>query len=247
MRYAYSAFILLVLLSSCTPLRVVRVEPVSKDFQYDYGQQVVTESIPTASVAVSYYDATAQYLVFNMSVENTGDYAINFDAASCQLVPDVGPVSSAIDPEVQLLSMDMDQMQRARKQRTFAWVGAGLLVAGVVADASGLVGGAGDAVGNISLAEELALSTADAVVFTVANTVAQNSRVAGAEPSSEIPVPESRYFWLDHSLRITTIQPGERAFGKVVFPRNDEATNFSLQVRIEDQVLTVPFKQKVFR
>lgn len=250
MRHFYLSLSLLFLLSSCTPLRVVRLAPAVESTEYDYGQPVLRQNTTDAEVTVSYYDATPNYLVFNLMVENKGDANFNFDPASCLLVPDVGPVTAAINPEVQLLSMDMDEMKRSRTQRTLAWVGAGLLVAGVAADVAGdglLGNGAEGVANNVSFAEELAFSTVDAVVFTVANTTTANSRVANALPADQVPIPESRIFWLDHSLRITTVRPGEIAFGKVVFPRNDQATNFSFQVDVNDRKLKFPYDQQVFR
>lgn len=243
------AFSFLIVLSSCTPLRVVRLEPdPSASVEYDYGEKVVTETTRSADIRVSYYDATPNYLVFNMSVANTSDAPLVFDPAESQIVPDVGPVSSAIDPEVQLLSMDLDNLRRAKNQRTMAWVGAGLLVAGAVADVSvGGFGGGEGLVNGTSFAEELAFATTEVLTFAVIDGATRPNRMLGNAPLQELPVPESRQFWLDHSLRITTIQPGETAFGKLVFVRNDEASEFSVQVSVDGQTVRFPFDQKVFR
>ncbi|MEM6770668.1 MAG: hypothetical protein AAF597_08805 [Bacteroidota bacterium] len=243
MKPFYFVCLALIFLSSCTPLRVVRLAPVEETGEYSYGQQLVRKTASAAEVTVSYYDASPSYLVFNVSVENRGDRPINFDPVSCSLVPDVGTEQRAIDPEFQLLAMDIEQMRQTRKNRTMAWVGAGLMVAGAVA---GATIDAGEGVANIGLAEELALTVVDATAFAVVQSVA-NSNARNNAPLEEIPVPESRFFWLDHSLRITTIQPGEVAFGKVVFPRNDEASKFSFRTEVDGVFFEVPFNQQVFR
>lgn len=244
MKYIFYLSFFLILLSSCTPLRVVRLAPAVETTEYSYGEKIVRQRASTSEVAVSYYDASPRYLVFNVSVENKGDYPITFDPTTCVLRPDIGVEQQAIDPEFQLLSMDMETMRQTRKNRAMTWIGAGLMVAGAVAGAG--IDNGGEAVGNLALAEELAFTAADIAVFAVAQSTAEaNSR--NNPPPQDIPVPENRYFWLDHSLRITTIQPGEVAFGKVVFLRNDEASSFTFRALVDGVDFAVPFTQKVFR
>lgn len=244
MKHLYYLLFSLVLLSSCTPLRVVRLSPAVETAEYSYGEQLVRQSSRAAEVTVSYYDASRSYLVFNVSVENKGDAPITFDPATCKLAADVGPEVLAIDPEFQLLTMDIDNMRQERKSRAMAWVGAGLMVAGAVAGAS--IDGGESSIANLGIAEELALSAVDATVFAVVQSTNNANARANAVPA-DIPVPENRFFWLDHSLRITTIQPGEVAFGKVVFPRNDIASLFTFKAEVDGGIFEVPFTQKVFR
>ncbi len=244
MRPIYFLLFFLVLFTSCTPLRVVRLDPAVETEEYSYGQKIVRQTERFAEVAVSYYDASQSYLVFNVSVENKGDQAINFDPASCVLSPDIGVDQLAVDPEFQLLSMDMESMRQIRKNRTLAWVGAGLMVAGAVAGA-GIDGGEGG-INSLTLAEELAFTAADVAVFAIAQNSVEANRRNNPAPQ-DIPVPENRFFWLDHALRITTIQPGEVAFGKVVFLRNDAASSFNFKAMVDGYEFSVPFTQKVFR
>ncbi len=238
----------LLLITACTPLRVVRVEPEEATAAYSYGNKVYQASTDELAVAINYYDASPQYLVFDLAVENTGEEAFDFSPESCQLVPDIGPASPAIDPELQLLSMDLEHMDRQRNRRTWSYIGAGVAIAGIVAGSVGdpVVGGEG-AIGN-AFAEQLTLTTVDALVFAVVSSSDGQESVERRVPSgSEVPVPENRYFWLDHSLRVTTIRPGETAFGKVVFPRNDQATRFDFQVSVRGETFSFPFRQQVFR
>jgi len=245
MRYLFFIVTVMFAFSSCTPLRVVRLEPTVETQEYDYGAKVVRTASADAEIVVSYYDASPAYLVFNLAIENKGSTALTFDPVSCQLIPDIGAAAFAIDPEMQLLSMDIESMQRTRRSRALTWVGVGLAVTGVALDATNALGAAeGVASGNFT--EQLAVNAADAIVFSVANANnAANARIAA--PPQDIPVPENRFFWLDHSLRVTTIQPGEVAFGKVVFPRNDQASLFNFSIDIDGGTIEVPFRQTVFR
>ncbi|MEL7163332.1 MAG: hypothetical protein AAFN92_21420, partial [Bacteroidota bacterium] len=73
-------FVLAILfLSACTPLRVVRIEPENEPTSYHYGEKIVTHEQAELSVSASYYDASENYLVFNLEVENLGDEPFNFD------------------------------------------------------------------------------------------------------------------------------------------------------------------------
>ncbi|MBC6993003.1 hypothetical protein QWY85_14075 [Neolewinella lacunae] len=250
MKYFYLCIALALTVSSCTPLRVVRLEPEETPSAYSYGDKILQRYAGDVGVAVSYYDATPQFLVFNLTVENTGDEAFDFSPEGCLLVPDVGPVSRAINPEEQLLSMDIDNMERLRNGRAWAWIGAAVVVAGTVAavtvDAPALDNGVAS-VGS-SFAQDLAINTASALAFGIAEgTDVRDYRMHYLPAAGEIPVPENRYFWLDHSLRITTIEPGQKAFGKIVFPRNDEASKFLLRVEAKGEEFEFPFSQRVFR
>jgi hypothetical protein len=218
------------LLSACTPLRIVRLEPDSKDTTYRYGEKVATNETAGAKIDVSYYDASPRFVVFN-----------------CLLVPDVGPVNQAIDPEVRLLSMDIKTIQDQRTTRTLAWVGAGIIVAGVAVDlANG--GGADNFDAGSYFAADLALTSAQNLAFIVVDAKDERDYVRNAVPfDDEIPGPANRYFWLDHALRITTLQPGQKVFGKIAFPRNDEATTFSFNVIVNGVDFKVPFNQLLFK
>lgn len=248
MKYLYTLVFATILFTACTPLRVVRLEPEAEPDHYRYGEKILVEEQSDVAVSVSYYDASPNYIVFNMEVENKGKEAFNFDPAECLLVPDVGPVGSAIDPEMELLSMDVNTIQREKSRRTWAWIGAGALVAGTVISITDGADIADFGPGGNSFAGELALSVTENLAFAIINANAgADFRRNGIPYEGEIPVPENRFFWLDHALRITTIQPGETAVGKVVFPRNDEATSFSFNLSVEGREFTFPFSQRVFK
>ncbi|WP_273444241.1 hypothetical protein [Neolewinella agarilytica] len=248
MKPLFTLVLLALLISSCTPLRVVRLEPDAEPDHYRYGEKIVTDEQADVAVAVSYYDASPNYIVFNLEVENKGTEPFNFDPATCLLVPDVGPVSLAIDPEMELLSMDIQTIQQEKTRRTWGWIGAGALVAGTVVAITSDAGLEGlDPVGS-SFASELAFSVTENLAFAVVNAQAASDFRRNAIPyADEIPVPENRFFWLDHAVRYTTIRPGEKAVGKVVFPRNDEAAAFSFNLEVQEKDFRFPFSQRVYK
>lgn len=248
-------FALALLLASCSPLRVVRVSPeesapVSK---YLYGNAVLSDTQEGVQVDVSYYDASPEVVVFNLDLTNNTDGPINFDPVSAALVDDFGKVNRALDPEAELLGMDIRVMKRAKNQRTMAWVGAGLVVAGaavaIATDAGSSTAGGG---GQAAVADagggsfyNFSVDLANLVSWTVYDR--QNERERHYALPEDIPTPDSRYFWLDHAFRLTTVGPGETAVGKVVFARNDAATSYDFTLGVEGRNFSFPFVQQVFR
>lgn len=247
MKQLYLSLVLAFLCFSCAPLYVVRLEPEQTPTRIEYGEKVLTDQQGDIAVSLSYYDANREFLVFNLEVINNGDRPFDFDPATCELAGDAGPVSRAIDPELQLLTMDIETVREAKNQRTWAWIGGGIAVAGLVAGVT-LDNAALATETSGILATELALNIAEVATFTVVDAAINRNAARNFAPTGgEVPVPQNRYFWLDHALRITTIAPGQRAFGKIVFPRNDDARRFSLKVDANGRLFSFPFEQRVFR
>ncbi len=238
------------LFSSCLPMQVVRLEPEAEVDTYRYGEKIVVAESTTARVEVSYYDASPKFIVFNMEVENTGTEAFNFDSGACTLVPDVGPVRSAIDPEMQLLSMDLNSVKEARKAEIIGWAGAGLAIVSTVAAYVdlGSATDAGSSIGTL-LASDALFNTTN-LAFTLIDFSAnstENVQRNAIPLQGEMPLPSNRFFWLDHAVRLTTVKPGQRIVGKVAFERNDQASNFSFNVTVAGEEFQFPFSQRLFK
>jgi len=110
----FTGIILSVLCTACATPFVARLEPETKEFSYRNGEKLVAQASDEAKVTLSYYDSSPKYVVFHLEVENVGTASFNFDPVSCLLIGDVGGVQQAIDPEVQLLSMDLEAAKERR-------------------------------------------------------------------------------------------------------------------------------------
>lgn len=239
------------LLSSCgKPLQVVRVTPAAEQDvdRYRYGNPVQSLSQDEVTVEVSYYDASADYLVFDAEVINESEEDILFDPAETYLSLAQGIRIPAVDPEFQLLSMDLETVTRQRNARVMAWVGAGVLVA---ASAYAIANGdfqSTDAPSNAAVVADLGLQVVDAMTFAVVNEDQTVLRRHYVPAEGEIPAPDNRFFWLDYSFRKTTLRPGESAVGKLVFPRADDHLDFQLAIPVaERDTFIFPFTQRIFR
>ncbi|PPK86528.1 hypothetical protein CLV84_3459 [Neolewinella xylanilytica] len=251
MKHLYLISLSVFLLHACgRPLQVVRVEPAFEHEidRYRYGNPVQSSTNGAVTVEVSYYDASDNYLVFDTEVVNESDEAILFDPAESYLEFPLGQRISAIDPEFQLLSMDLKSVEQARTARTLAWAGAAVLVA---ASAYSLANGGGsipEPTTNATVVADLGFQVADAMTFAVLqreNDILQRNWVPAGQ---DIPGPDNRYFWLDYSFRKTTLRPGESAVGKLLFPRSDDHPQFQVAVPVDElATFNFQFAQRIFR
>jgi|GEM_PF-2667048 len=242
MKHLIAFFLFSLLLGSCASPYVARLEPKDETSVYRYGEKLVTKADGQAEVTVSYYDSSPKYVVFHLGVKNTGDAPFNFDPATCLLVGDAGPVQQAIDPEVQLLATDLQTIKDIRSNQVFAIASVAASLTGAVLAGTGGVGRA-DAL----FYGETALYAAGDLGYVMDGYNPEDEVVRGVITplNGNEPAPNSRYFWLDYAFRITTINPGQSAFGKIAFERNDAATNLLFKVAVQGKEFTFPFSQKL--
>jgi hypothetical protein len=246
-----TALLLLLLLSACVPAKIVRVEPANDAdvSRYFYGAPMLERQSEEVAIEIGFYDADKQFLVFSLELENTSSEDIEVDPRDIFLAPDVGGELRAIDPEIERLGMDMNDSRQTANRKTAALILGAAAVAGAVATiVNDDIDNAADVGNNLELAYDL-------------NTTLNFSGLAvdalylGTQPSNYYYVPDSdalpptfdRLFWLDHSLRRTTIRPGERVYGKVVFPRVDEAVDVEIVVPVAGRNYRFPFVQRLYR
>ena len=177
-------------------------------------------------------------------MDNIGSAPFNFDPATCLLVGNAGPVREAIDPELQLLATDLEARKTLRNDQILGLTGTALNVAGAVLAATN-----GVAPADALFYTEVGLNTAMDLSFNLVRPDAHDEVARGAALplGGAEPAPDSRYFWLDYAFRLTTIDPGKSAFGKIAFERNDEATEFVFKVTVEGEEFSFPFTQKLFK
>ncbi|WP_116105590.1 hypothetical protein [Lewinella sp. IMCC34191] len=252
MKHLYlPALAILLLLSACgKPLQVVRISPAAEQDidRYRYGNPVQSLRQDEVTVEVSYYDASDDYLVFDAEVINESTEDILFDPVEAYLQLAADAQIPALDPEFQLLSMDLESVSRQRSARVMAWAGAAVLVAASAYAISKSGGSVAEVPTDATLVADLGIQVADAMTFAV---LQQNQNLLQrnyAPTEEEIPAPDNRYFWLDYSFRKTTLRPGESAVGKLVFPRADMEVNFQLAVPVIGRPpYTFNFTQRIFR
>lgn len=247
MKRLYFLLLLIFLGTACAPIRVVRLEPAEPESSSRllYGNAVLSQWTTDARVDLSYYDTSNDYLIFHLEIENQSRQAFDFNPAEITLNTNLGEIRRAIDPEVQLLSMDLDHARQRSNQRAMTWVSGSLAVLGTVASIVAETADNPTVADDNALIADVSFDLAESLTFININTNNQIIRYQML-PQEEIPAPDSRFFWLDHSLRITTVRPGETVMGKVAFPRADKANFFTVEVPLQGQRLSYEFRQRVF-
>ena len=244
MKHLYLPLLLALLTSACSPLTVLRIQPTdeARIDRYLYGAAVQTQRIGDLEVSASYYDADRRSVVFDLEFYNAGDRPILYDPVRTWLLEPDGSASEAIDPELQLFSMDIREVKNIRTSRimTAASIAtlAGSLALGSVGDAGAGVTDANLYVTGQQLATDFVYLSIDVAATTVL------SRQRAALPDDNFP---SREFWLRHSMRKTTIRPGERAFGKLVFKRQYGEGYIQLVTEVEDREVAFDFVKREYR
>lgn len=239
-------FLFVVALTSCTPLRVVRLEPAaSEPFDYYYGRRIMTSERSDAKLAVNYDENTRDYLIFTIDVVNQGEEPILVDPAACVLESNHGLALPAVDPEEELFRRDIAEIRSQRNQRI---AGAALLTAATVV---AVTTGTGPATG-AATTEQVATTTAADVTLGVTDAINNSIFLFyGADRRTWVndgPAdPTLDDFWLNRSLRITTVPPGKAVAGQVVFPRNDYSTMLRLSCEVEGTVHDFELDQTIFR
>ncbi len=219
----------------------MRVSPADASLvdRYLYGSAIQKLNSDIASVELGYYDNDRRHLLFDISITNNSDLAFDFDPATIYLSPNNGlPAVPAIDPEMQVLSMDLKAASRERTARILGGIAVAASVVSIAVDAA-----PSPVADQLTLGEAFAIDMAAQVPYLLLDLTAPRVVANDMVPSS----PVSRVFWMDVAMRITTIRPGETALGKIAFPRTDKAANFDIVVPVGTQTLYFPFQQQIMR
>ncbi len=255
MKTTLPCFALLLLFVSCaTPQSIVRVEPQAEradlTSRYFYGIQIIGQTIGEMTAEAGFYDAEPDFLIFHIELENISTTeAYDLDPADFYLRTGEDNRIRAIDPEVQRLGMDVEQSINVAKQKN-ANLAMGLLAIG----ATVAVGVADfNQAGAVAADNANAIATVANVSLDVATTAAillipdDNRTVNYYAPpySGNVPPTYDRLFWLDHALRRTSLRPGERIVGKLVFPRADFISDVQLVMPLPDGEAVLPFRQEI--
>ena len=255
MQHVYVSSLFFLLLQSCAPiLPIVRVDPSEQAeiSAYRYGNPVQTLEVADVGVEASFYDASGEYLVFDVQVINHSDQDLLFEPAHAALVTGEEEYAPAIDPEFQLLALDQQLLKMQRRQRTAGLLTVAAVVGSVTYAAVDGSGGGGGQTETYTDSYFAAAAVVDPIVDVSVFALLSDPTYGAARSGylvqgGEVPDPSNRFFWLDHSFRKTTIRAGERAFGKLAFLRRDASTDLRLVVRVASQTFPFTFEQRILR
>jgi hypothetical protein len=242
----FLALVLLFSLSSCfTPRSVIRVEPSSDQVRWDYGQAIVETTADSLIGKAAFIGATKEYLVFNIEVENRGNNNVLVSPEQFYLTNPNGNRFFAIDPEKQMLGMEIEESRREASAKNTA------VVVGVVAVAAVTAAVVASSRSSSSRNERTYSNTYSNNNWWFAPNIMlgnySGSSSVSRPPASSWSNTQERRYWSEQTLRRTTVGPDQFVRGQVLFPRQDMLQTFLLIVPAEQSVMSFGFKQKIFK
>lgn len=252
-------FILAISLNSCAvPQAVVRMEPAAdQKIRWDYGQAIVEKSVDSLFGRAAFDHAEKEFLVFNVDVTNLSQRDQLVAPEQFYITTATGARYFALDPEKQLFSMEVQENVReanAKNAAVFAGVVAAAAVTAVVVSEIKDAKDNNNSNNNNNNNENrnnnqdntnFLLSVPLVINSASADQSIAQQNIDNFEPNR--PTTGDRGFWMDYTLRKTTLAPGEKARGKVLFRRQDTLKDFLLMLPVEQSVFSFGFKQKVFQ
>lgn len=253
-------FALAISLSSCAvPQAVIRMEPAAdQQIRWDYGQAIIEKSVDSLFGRAAFDHAEKEFLVFNVDVTNLSQGDQLVAPEQFYLTTPTGSRFFALDPEKELFSMEVRENVREANAKNAAVLAGVVAAAAVTALVVSEIKDNKDNNNNNNNSNnnnnENRNNNRDNTNFLLSVPLVFNSgsadrsivqpNIGNFEPN--LPTTNDRSFWMDYTLRKTTLAPGEKARGKVLFRRQDALKDFLLMVPIEQSVFSFGFKQKVF-
>ncbi len=244
-------------LSACfAPQAVIRMEPAAdQKVRWDYGQAIVEQSVDSLFGRAAFDHAEKDFLVFNVDITNLSQSDQLVAPEQFYLTTNTGTRYFAIDPEKELFSMEVRENVREANAKNAAVLAGVVAVAAVTAavvsevndkdNNNGNNNNNNNEIRNNRNNDNTNLFLSVPLVINSASESAVQPNVGPFEPNA--PTINERGFWTDYTLRKTTLAPGEKVRGKVLFRRQDALRDFLLMVPVEKSVFSFGFKQKVFQ
>lgn len=226
-----------VLLTACSPKPIISMRgDENQSHEWNYGKQILINRSGDFEARVFFDTYTKNHLIFDVEIVNLGGDTILVSPEKFYLTANTGATihqRNSKDPEEEILNSKIKQSRREASERTAALIAGTAAVAGVVALA------ASDDKGQNNSDEE--------------DTDNNETHLTIIDVNPVVPVPEVNVlppdilFWEDYSLRKTTLAPGYKVRGKVVFERIDEARNITLHFPVGPSEMKVNLVQQLIK
>ena len=222
-------FLLLLVFTGCSTQKFFDIEPENKDYDYYEGRKIITKSDADIEASLNYEFQEHGNFVFYLYVENNSDEYITVDPENI-ISLNTGDkfnkeIVYAVNPETEIERIE-NKMEELDDSHA-ANVGLNCLFAtfNVVAD---IADGEGD----------------DAIIDAGYWATEMENEGREYEYNSD-KLAESKLFWENEVLRITTLYPNEEIGGLVFFPIIPDAEKLIIIIDIGEVEFEFPFRQFV--
>jgi hypothetical protein len=231
-----------ILLASCaTPRAIIRMNPVSENVRWNYGQAFASDTVTGIVVEAAFDRSTPEYNIFDVTVINRSNmnYVVSpADFHFQEVRYDEGPVNiyRALDPENMLLAIDKKESKDQADAKNAA-IGAVVVAGAVVATAAIVAANSND----VEVRHHHRHADPGILVATPIFLGGSN------EPMAAMTEAERRRdMWANGTVRKTTLEPGYRIDGKVYFPRFEKPATYVLRLPVDEQFAQIAFNQLTF-
>jgi len=225
----YHSIIFVVLLSTLTscfsPKPVMRFKPEETQTTWDKGKEYVSYKKGDYEVHSSYDGNNEKYIMFDIEIVNTKGvdflvapediklYTGSWDDVTQSVIYNNTPIS-AVDPEIELLKIDMDnskaEASRKNGQIAAAAIFAAAIPLAIVASNSDMNNNHNESYNTVTNTDLVDAGVDVALSTTAINEMNQENQI--------ISLNDSKNVWETASLRKTTLSPGYSIRGLVFFP-----------------------------
>lgn len=238
------------LISCYTAKPVMRINPEETQTTWEKGKEYVSYKKGEYETHCSYYGSNDKYIIFDIEVvNNKGNeflvapekillYPGKLNTATQEVTFDNTPIS-AIDPEMELLKIDMDN-SRAEASLKNAQVASVIICAAAIPLA--IAATSSDFHNNNSGERNNTVSNTEAVEVGVDLALGANAINQINQEDQIISLNDSQYTWKEASLRKTTLSPGYSIRGLVFFPILDiQVRKIRIEVPTPDDSITFKY------
>ena len=223
------SIVLITSLTSCfAPKPIMRFKPEETQTTWEKGKEFVSYKKGEYEVHASYYGSNDKYIIFDIEIvndkgvdflvapENIKLYAGNWDNTSQTVIYNNTPIS-ALDPEMELLKIEMEN-SKADASRKNGQVAAAVIFAAAIPLA---IVAANSDIKNANDGNNNSVTNSD-LVNTGVNVALASTAISDINNENKvISLNDRQNTWESSSLRKTTLSPGYSIRGLVYFPIPD--------------------------
>lgn len=243
-----AVFGLFIFLQSCSPKVFTRMEPLKTDnITWRDGRQISTLTDGSVYVSVNYEkEADEKYYYFVEVMNNTeGNLLVSPESIwyticnnqnnNLVIAPDFNQRIYSIDPEKQIIKYEKDKRQAEADSKSASVVNA---VGSAIAAAAIL--------SSDDKGEDSGYRKAFGVGAVTHNYIAGEAANSDNLRYTQDVINDYQAFWERHTLRKTTLRPGERISGYVVFPKTFELQYMKISVPSLSNSLEFDYKKVTY-
>lgn len=247
------SLVLLVFNACYAPKPLVRISPDQEENVFWHQGQAIAESRQDDIVArAAFSHFHGDYALFDVELINESEHTFLLDPKDLSITSDKGTRIPAIDPEMNIFSMQMEASRQEARRKNNAIIAGAVAVTAVVAVAVATSDDSPSSAqtDNNARSIEQSYNTVDLAVDVLSPAVALAIDFRRGEllshEAAALPSTNTLEFWENIALRKTTLRPGDVVRGLVGFHKH-ASKNLLLKIPAHTTEFEFLFQQQVYQ